>query len=119
MFLFFFRSGDEFYPAITFGLIFSLNVAGYFLYKYKKPVTLAINNTELVINYSFLIKRNLEDLTGIKLNGITKKMECSFRHSSGIIINYSDYIKEDIEKAIDEMIRMSKQEVDLSINLRR
>lgn len=116
---FFWRSIDYLYIVIIAGAYLAAEVAGYFLYRYRKPATLIISNAEIIVSGLFVVKRNLEDLTRLDLNGITKKMECSFLYRPDITINYGDYIKEDIDMVIDLMIRTSKQEVKLTDNLKR
>lgn len=116
---FFRRSIDYLYIVIIAGAYLAAEVAGYFLYRYLKPATLIICNAEIIVSGLFVVKRNLEDLTRLDLNGITKRMECSFLYRPGITINYGDYIKEDIDMVIDLMIRTSKHEVKLTDNLKR
>jgi TRAP-type uncharacterized transport system fused permease subunit len=108
---------EQMYFAAIFGAILVSELLEDFLYKKEKPVTLIIDGNELIVNSVWIIRRNVETLTRVKLNNFTNNLVCSFTENSSITIKYSDYKKENIDILIDTLRSKSQYSVEVSSNL--
>jgi len=83
----------------------------HFIYKAQKPFTLFIKENEIILNKSWIQRRNLTELTQIQFDRFSKKLILNFKSKYKISINTTEYKIDDIQKLLDIMINKSEYNV--------
>lgn len=84
-----------------------------------KPISLIINDNQIVLNFPFKSIREISEITQIKLNGLTDEIKIHFKKKSSLIIQRGEYKPLDIEQFIALCNERSKGNIIISDNLKR
>lgn len=87
------------------------------IYQKERPISIVVDNNNLLINSVWLIKRNIRTLTKISLNGLTDNIALSFSDKSAITIDRRNYNDTDITTLLRYLAEQSAQKVTFSENL--
>ena len=79
--------------------------------KKKKPFTLFIKDSELILNNRWNQKRDLTELTQIRFNRFSKNLKLDFKSKSEISIKITEYKTDDIQKFLEILIEKSENNV--------
>lgn len=107
------------YIALLICVSLGLNIITYVLYKIKKPYAFVIDADKLIINSSFAKSFNIEQLTCIRLNGISDTIEIFFSGKSKVIINRGEFIESELNEFIQILVNKNNHQPILSDNLKK
>lgn len=110
---------DDIYVALLFWVLLLADMISNRIYKKEKPISIVVNNNELLINDVRIIKRNIESITKINLSGLTDNITFSFSDKSPITIDLGNYNYDDIKTLVSYLAEHSKQNITISENLKR
>jgi hypothetical protein len=108
---------DEIYVALLFWALLLAGLISNRIFKKEKPISIVVDNNHLLINNVWLIKRSIETLTGISLNGLTDNIVLSFSDKSAVTIDRGNYNDADITDLLRYLAEQSAQKVTISENL--
>lgn len=108
---------DDIYVALLFWILLLAGLISNRIYKKERPISIVVNNNDLLINNVWLIKRNTKTLTRISLNGLTDNIALSFSDQSAITIDRRNYNDADITTLLRYLTEQSAQKVTFSENL--
>lgn len=89
------------------------------LAKRLKPVGFVVAGDKLIVNKPGGISRNLNNLNGVKLNGLTEELILSFNQENRLVIQRDEYLPEDIERFVSICIEKSNGNLIVSDNLKQ
>lgn len=109
---------DDIYVALLFWTLLLADLISNRIYKKETPISIVVDDNNLLINNVSLIKRNIKTLTKIRLNELTDNIALSFSDKSAITIDRSNYNDADITMLLRYLTEHSAQKVTFSDNLK-
>lgn len=88
-----------------------------FYYKRRKPVYIIIQKKDFIINDIWPIRRNIDAISGIRLNGFTNKLRIAFSGQTDLIFNTEEFKKDDLTELIYTLRGLCQQEIKISENV--
>ena len=88
-----------------------------FIYKKRNPVTLVIQEDQIIQNRPQLNQRNLKDLVDIKYDRFNKMLKLHFKSASKISIYTKGYQQQDLSYLLQLIVQYSEHDVTVPENL--
>lgn len=88
-----------------------------FIYKKRNPVTLVIQEDQIIQNRPQLNQRNLKDLVDIKYDRFNKMLKLQFKSASKISIYTKGYQQQDLSYLLQLIVQYSEHDVTVPENL--
>lgn len=87
-----------------------------YVYRKKKPYTIFIKESELILNQLTLKRRNLTELNKIKFDRFSKCIYLSFENESDVEIESIEYNNDDFQRLLEIIISKSDFTVKIPAN---
>ncbi len=107
----------DIYYVLFFWMAPVVNGITAFYYKRRKPVYIIIQEKDFIINDIWPIRRNIDTISGIRLNGFTNKLRIAFSGQSDLIFNTEEFKKDDLTELIYTLRGLCPHEIMITENM--
>ncbi|MGH1384630.1 hypothetical protein [Kordia sp.] len=104
----------EFSMMLFLIIILSADIITYIVYKLRHPVTIFIDNDNLIFNNCWQKKRNLKDLNYIGIPSMTGELELGFIKKEDVRIPFREYDKKQFRHFLEILVEKSEHNVYLT-----